>query len=101
MACSDIQARAQEPNFTLDDATETQLVDQILCLFSDNNSEVKSQAARAISILVGKVKEARVQTIIEKLTSMTGNKDETLRDIASLGQSYSDSPREATLILLP
>lgn len=38
-----------------------------------------------ISILVSKVKEARVQTIIEKLTVMTSAKDDALRDVASLG----------------
>lgn len=92
MACSDIQTRIQEHNLSLDDSTETQLVDQILSLFNDNNSEVKSQAARVVSILVAKVKEARVQTIIEKLTLMTGNKDEALRDIASLGGYESSRP---------
>jgi hypothetical protein len=42
---------------------------------------------RSISILVAKVKEARVQTIIEKLTVMTSAKDDGLRDVASLGGS--------------
>ena len=36
-------------------------------------------------MLVSKVKEARVQVIIEKLTVMTSAKDDALRDVASLG----------------
>lgn len=40
---------------------------------------------RSISVLVSKVKEARVQLIIEKLTVMTSAKDDALRDVASLG----------------
>jgi cullin-associated NEDD8-dissociated protein 1 len=39
-----------------------------------------------ISLLVGKVKEDRVQTIIDKLTVMTSGKED-VRDIASLGRS--------------
>lgn len=39
----------------------------------------------SISILVSKVKEDRVQTIIERLTVMTSGKDD-VRDIASLGE---------------
>jgi len=39
-------------------------------------------------MLVGKVKEDRVQTIIDKLTVMTSGKDD-VRDIASLGKPTS------------
>ena len=42
---------------------------------------------RSISLLVAKVKEDRVGTIIEKLTAMTSAKDDALRDVASLGAS--------------
>lgn len=76
--------------WSVDDSTETALVDKVLSLFNDSIAEVKSNAAKTISVLVPKVKEDRVQTIIEKLTQMTSNKDDALRDVASLGE-FMDS----------
>ena len=87
MALTDIGRRAGDGNsLSVDDSTETALVETVLSLFNDSIAEVKSQAARTISILVAKVKEDRVQTIIERLTQMTSDKDDALRDVASLGR---------------
>ena len=46
MALSDANSKINEPTFTIDDSTENQLVEQVLGMFSDNNSEVKSMAAK-------------------------------------------------------
>lgn len=45
MFLSDIKKKAADPTFAVDDATETRLVDQVLNMFNDSNSEVKSLAA--------------------------------------------------------
>jgi len=46
MALSDVNSKLQEATFSLDDSIEGQLVEQVLLMFSDNNSEVKSMAAK-------------------------------------------------------
>ena len=46
MGLMDVGRKAQEPSYAVDDATETQLVDQILVMFSDSIAEVKSLAAK-------------------------------------------------------
>ena len=46
MALLDANSKIIEPTFLIDDATENQLVEQVLNMFSDNNSEVKSVAAK-------------------------------------------------------
>lgn len=85
MALADISSKASEPNFSIDDSTESALVEQVLSMFNDSNTEVKNLAAKTISVLVSKVKEDRVQIIIERLTAMTSGKEDSLKDIASLG----------------
>lgn len=45
MFLQDIKQKAAEPTFSIDDHTETRLVDQVLNMFNDSNSEVKSLAA--------------------------------------------------------
>lgn len=45
MFLQDIKQKAADPTFAIDDATETRLVEQVLSMFNDNNSEVKSLAA--------------------------------------------------------
>lgn len=45
MFLQDIKRKAAEPTFGVDDGTETRLVDQVLNMFNDSNSEVKSLAA--------------------------------------------------------
>lgn len=45
MFLQDIRHKATEPTFVVDDSTETRLVDQVLNMFNDSNSEVKSLAA--------------------------------------------------------
>ena len=91
LALNDIGRKASDgtSSWSVDDSTETALVETCLNLFNDSIAEVKSLAAKTVSILVAKVKEDRVQTIIERLTQMTSNKDEALRDVASLGMSTS------------
>ena len=91
LALNDIGRKASDAtsSWSVDDSTETALVETCLNLFNDSIAEVKSLAAKTVSILVAKVKEDRVQTIIERLTQMTSNKDEALRDVASLGMSTS------------
>lgn len=45
MFLQDIKHKAAGPSFAVDDSTETRLVDQVLNMFNDSNSEVKSLAA--------------------------------------------------------
>ena len=102
MALTDIGRRAGDGNsLSVDDSTETALVETVLSLFNDSIAEVKSQAARTISILVAKVKEDRVQTIIERLTQMTSDKDDALRDVASLGRCLWRIQRVAAAMAEP
>jgi hypothetical protein len=51
MALSDVNSKLSEATFSVDDLTEGQLVEQCLTMFSDNNSEVKSMAAKTCAIL--------------------------------------------------
>ena len=46
MGLMDVGRKAQEASYAVDDATETQLVDQVLAMFSDSIAEVKSLAAK-------------------------------------------------------
>lgn len=86
MALTDIQRSCSSgSSWSVDDSTEAALVDGVLSLFNDSIAEVKSGAARTVSVLVPRVREERVQTIIERLTQMTSDKDDSLRDVASLG----------------
>jgi hypothetical protein len=45
MFLQDVKQKAADPTFSLDESTETRLVDQVLNMFNDSNSEVKSLAA--------------------------------------------------------
>lgn len=42
----DISNKASDGNLSIDDNTETQLVEKILSLFNDSNSEVRNLAAK-------------------------------------------------------
>lgn len=46
MALNDLNTEARQPGFGIDDATEYQLIDQVLGLVTDVNGEVKSVAVK-------------------------------------------------------
>jgi hypothetical protein len=46
MALQDLLSEAKQTGFGIDEATEHQLVDQVLGLVNDANGEVKSQAVK-------------------------------------------------------
>ena len=52
MFLQDIKQKAADPTFAIDDATETRLVDQVLSMFNDSNSEVKSLAASTYVVVL-------------------------------------------------
>ncbi|BGP50195.1 hypothetical protein JCM10450v2_006106 [Rhodotorula kratochvilovae] len=85
MALNDLANEARQQGFAIDDATEYQLVDQVLHLVQDVNGEVKSVAVKTLATLVPFVGAPRIQTIIDRLVQFTASKDEGVRDIASLG----------------
>ena len=47
MALNDLMAECARPNFSLDTSTENQIVNQVLALMKDSNTEVKNQAVKA------------------------------------------------------
>ncbi|GAA5822892.1 hypothetical protein JCM3770_004568 [Rhodotorula araucariae] len=85
MALNDLANEARQQGFAIDDATEHQLVDQVLQLVQDVNGEVKSVAVKTLATLVPFVGQPRIQTIIDRLVQLTASADEGVRDIASLG----------------
>ncbi|SGY91656.1 BQ5605_C038g11689 [Microbotryum silenes-dioicae] len=87
MALNDLisEINRSRDTFGLDDQTEHSTVEQILTLTNDLNGEVKNLAVKALAALCGRVSDARVQTIITRLTDFAASKDEGVRDIASLG----------------
>ncbi|GAA6003408.1 TIP120 domain-containing protein [Rhodotorula paludigena] len=85
MALNDLNTEARQPGFGIDDATEYQLIDQVLGLVTDVNGEVKSVAVKTLATLVPYVAASRIQTIIDRLVQFTASQDEGVRDIASLG----------------
>ena len=85
MALNDLANEARQQGFAIDEATEYQLVDNVLSLVQDVNGEVKSVAVKTLATLVPFVHANRIQTIIDRLVQFTASKDEGVRDIASLG----------------
>ncbi|GAA5846966.1 hypothetical protein JCM9279_006969 [Rhodotorula babjevae] len=85
MALNDLANEARQQGFAIDEATEYQLVDNVLSLVQDVNGEVKSVAVKTLATLVPFVHATRIQTIIDRLVQFTASKDEGVRDIASLG----------------
>ncbi|KPV73776.1 uncharacterized protein RHOBADRAFT_54955 [Rhodotorula graminis WP1] len=85
MALNDLANEARQQGFAIDEATEYQLVDNVLSLVQDINGEVKSVAVKTLATLVPFVHANRIQTIIDRLVQFTASKDEGVRDIASLG----------------
>ncbi|GAA5856944.1 hypothetical protein JCM8547_008479 [Rhodosporidiobolus lusitaniae] len=85
MALQDLLSEAKQSGFGIDEATEYQLVDQVLGLVNDANGEVKSQAVKTLATLVPHLAPSRHATLIDRLVQFTNSKDEGVRDIASLG----------------
>ncbi|GAA6031475.1 hypothetical protein JCM8097_006475 [Rhodosporidiobolus ruineniae] len=85
MALQDLLSEAKQPGFGIDEATEYQLVDQVLELVNDANGEVKSQAVKTLATLVPHLAPSRHATLIDRLVQFTASKDDSVRDIASLG----------------
>ncbi|GAA5823321.1 hypothetical protein JCM11251_007565 [Rhodosporidiobolus azoricus] len=85
MALQDLLAESRQVGFGIDEATEYQLVDQVLALVNDVNGEVKSQAVKTLATLVPLLSPTRHATLIDRLVQFTSSSDEGVRDIASLG----------------
>ncbi|MBW0523374.1 hypothetical protein O181_063089 [Austropuccinia psidii MF-1] len=68
----------------LDDLTEKEIVDLVLELVQDKNTEVKNQAVKTLGVLVRSVSDSRMTKIIDKLLLYASNDDEQLRDLACL-----------------
>ncbi|GAA5945445.1 hypothetical protein JCM10213_005987 [Rhodosporidiobolus nylandii] len=85
MALQDLLTEARQTGFSIDEPTEYQLVDQVLGLVNDVNGEVKSQAVKTLATLVPLFSPTRHATIIDRLVQFTASKDDSVRDIASLG----------------
>ncbi|GAA6063291.1 hypothetical protein JCM10212_001410 [Sporobolomyces blumeae] len=85
MALQDLISEATQPTFAIDDSTEHQLVESVLALLGDLNGEVKSVAVKTLATLTPSVAPSRINTIIDRLVTLTASNDEGIRDIASLG----------------
>ncbi|GAA5893687.1 hypothetical protein JCM6882_007878 [Rhodosporidiobolus microsporus] len=85
MALQDLLSESRQPGFGIDEATEYQLVDQVLGLVNDANGEVKSQAVKTLATLVPLLSPSRHAVLIDRLVQFTSSADEGVRDIASLG----------------
>lgn len=99
-------------SFQGDEPTEKQTVDLVLELVNDKNTEVKNQAVKAcaslsltgshlllpriltpcrhsLGVLVKKVGDPRMTTIVDRLVVYAGSGDDQQRDLAGLGPSPS------------
>ncbi|GAA5973424.1 hypothetical protein JCM11641_006452 [Rhodosporidiobolus odoratus] len=85
MALQDLLSESRLTGFSIDEATEYQLVDQVLGLVNDVNGEVKSLGVKTLAHLIPLLSASRHATIIDRLVAFTSSKDEGVRDIASLG----------------
>ncbi|CAD6892675.1 unnamed protein product [Tilletia controversa] len=86
MALNDVINECRhEPYMPLTEATESQLVNSVLAMVTDTNSEVKNISIKALAALTRRVRDKQVQTMIERLVETINAKEEESRDIASLG----------------
>ncbi|GAA6010571.1 hypothetical protein JCM10207_007744 [Rhodosporidiobolus poonsookiae] len=85
MALQDLLSESRQPGFAIDEATEYQLVDQVLGLMNDAHGEVKSMGVKTLATLIPSLSPTRHATIIDRLVAYTSSQDEGVRDIASLG----------------
>jgi len=88
MAIKDLHTELQKDALKLDEETERKVVKMSMNLLQDKNGEVQNEAVRCLGPLVGLVKEAQVEFIVDTLCSnmTTLDKDkEQLRDISSIG----------------
>ncbi|RKO89386.1 armadillo-type protein [Blyttiomyces helicus] len=85
MATADLTNLLQTDACQLDDTNERKIVHAVIHLLEDNNSEVQNMAVKCLAPLVRKVNEPQLQEIVEKLCKCLSEKQESLRDVASVG----------------
>ncbi|CAG0913840.1 unnamed protein product [Notodromas monacha] len=85
MATNDLMSELQKDNIILDDDSEKKVVKMLLKLLEDKNGEVQNLAVKCMGPLVGKVRDAQVEHVVESLCSNMLSEKEQLRDISSIG----------------
>lgn len=85
MATNDLILELQKDNLKLDDDIERRIVQIVLQLLEDKNSEVQNLAVKCLGPLVHKVKDYHFDNIITSLCVNMLSKGEQIRDISSIG----------------
>ena len=85
MAARDLaKLLADDTHNTLDPHTQRRVARAILKLVRDTNGEVQTQAVKCLAPLLKRVSPEQANQIVQELTQMTVEKDQNVRDIASL-----------------
>ncbi|KAI8987133.1 armadillo-type protein [Pilobolus umbonatus] len=86
MALNDLMNELQKNYFSMEPVMEGKIVQAVLALMDDKNSEVQNLAVRCLGPLVKQIKEDRILEVIDCLSQFaTDSKNEELRSIASVG----------------
>jgi hypothetical protein len=89
MATNDLFNELQKDDFILDASTETKVIDSVLKLLSDSNSEVQNMAIKwyrslmSLEPLASKIR--KVLYVCQSICSLLDQESDTKRDIAALG----------------
>ncbi|ORX60348.1 TIP120-domain-containing protein [Hesseltinella vesiculosa] len=86
MALNDLMNELQKQSFTRDPVVETKVVEAVLRLMGDKNTEVQNLAVKCLGPLVKQIKPEHIGKIIKTLCDfMSQQKNVELRGIASIG----------------
>ncbi|KAI8071314.1 armadillo-type protein [Gongronella butleri] len=86
MALNDLMNELQKQSFTREPLVESKVVDAVVRLMGDKNTEVQNLAVKCLGPLVKQVKDELIVSIITRLCEFTSQrKNDELRGIASIG----------------
>uniref|UniRef100_A0A5S6R0U0 TIP120 domain-containing protein n=1 Tax=Trichuris muris TaxID=70415 RepID=A0A5S6R0U0_TRIMR len=85
MATSDLISELEKDSIKLDDDNERRVVNTVLLLLEDGNSEVQNLAVRCMGRLVNKVKDPRADQIVKSLCVGMKSEDYQRRDVHCIG----------------
>ena len=86
MAATDLaKALAADTTNHFDAHTERRVTKTLLKLLSDTNGEVQTQAVKCLPPLLKRANKDQASEIVGELLKMTADKQDSTRDIATLG----------------
>jgi cullin-associated NEDD8-dissociated protein 1 len=85
MATNDLMSELQKDSIKLDDDSEWKVVQSVLRLLEDKNAEVQNLAVKCLGLLVRKVRDSHVSSIVSTLSSNIFSDKEGLRDVSGIG----------------